>query len=160
MQAGRLARRRKMPLEGTTSRRRIGHEHSSTTEVFDVRNARIVTISPLLAVAATVDAQVRTTGQIVGTVRDPTGAVVPDAEIEIRDLATASPPTTRSARDGGFVFVAVQPGRYTLTAIAKGFQPIVIETITRRDGARHATRHPGRGCRRAGSREVSRARAR
>ena len=75
------------------------------------------------------EAQVRTTGQIAGTVRDPSGAVVPDAEIQIRDQAgiTAS---HKSARDGGFVFVAVQPGRYTLTAIAKGFQPLVVETVT------------------------------
>ena len=95
------------------------------------RSVRIVTVTMLLTlVASAAHAQVRTTGQIVGTIRDPTGAVVPDAEIEIRDLATNITQTTKSARDGAYVFAAVQPGRYTLTAIAKGFQPIVIENIS------------------------------
>jgi hypothetical protein len=76
------------------------------------------------------EAQVRTTGSIVGTVRDQSGAIVQDAEIQITDQATGITAQTRSARDGGFVFVAVQPGRYTLTAVAKGFQPVVIETVT------------------------------
>jgi Carboxypeptidase regulatory-like domain len=85
---------------------------------------------PLFAVvAAPADAQVRTTGQIVGTVRDASGAVVPDADIQIRDLGTGITAETRSARDGGFVFPALQPGRYLLTAVAPGFQPVVIESL-------------------------------
>ncbi|MGH9386988.1 MAG: carboxypeptidase regulatory-like domain-containing protein [Vicinamibacterales bacterium] len=95
------------------------------------RRPRIVLVLTFLLVlgATAVDAQVRTTGQIVGTIRDPSGAVVPDAEVQIRDLATGITAETKSARDGAFVFVAVQPGRYTLTAVAKGFQPVVIETL-------------------------------
>src|SRR5439155_17090870 len=94
-------------------------------------NSRIVMlVTVLFAIFVTAgSAQVRTTGQIVGTVRDSTGAVIPEAEIQIRDLATGITAETRSARDGGFVFVAVQPGHYTLTAIAKGFQPVVIENL-------------------------------
>ena len=94
-------------------------------------NSRIVMLlTVLIAIFVTAaNAQVRTTGQIVGTVRDSTGAVIPDAEIQIRDLATGITADTRSARDGGFVFVAVQPGRYALTAVAKGFQPVVIESV-------------------------------
>ena len=48
---------------------------------------------------------------ITGEVRDPSGAVVPDAEIQIRDMATGITAETKSARDGAFVFVAIQPGR-------------------------------------------------
>ncbi len=94
-------------------------------------NSRIVMLlTVLFAIFVTAaNAQVRTTGQIVGTVRDSTGAVIPDAEIQIRDLATGITADTRSARDGGFVFVAVQPGRYALTAVAKGFQPVVMESV-------------------------------
>src|SRR5207247_9877229 len=94
-------------------------------------NSRIVMLlTVLFAISVTAaNAQVRTTGQIVGTVRDSTGAVIPDAEIQIRDLATGITADTMSARDGGFVFVAVQPGRYALTAVAKGFQPVVMESV-------------------------------
>ena len=74
-------------------------------------------------------AQVRTTGQIIGTVRDATGAVVPNAEIQIRDLGTGITADARSARDGAFVFPAVQPGRYLLTALATGFQAVVLESV-------------------------------
>ena len=85
---------------------------------------------PLFAMfGAAADAQVRTTGQIVGTARDASGAVVPDAEVQIRDLGTGNTAETRSARDGGFVFPALQPGRYLLTAVATGFQPVVIESL-------------------------------
>jgi hypothetical protein len=96
-----------------------------------LKNPRIVAALTLILAlpAMRVEAQVRTTGQIVGTVRDPSGAVVPDAEIQIRDMATGITAETKSARDGAFIFVAVQPGRYILTAIAKGFQPVVLENI-------------------------------
>src|SRR4051794_20803740 len=75
------------------------------------------------------NAQVRTTGQIVGTVRDASGAVVPDAEIQVRDLGTGNTVDAKSGRDGGFVIPALQPGRYMLTALAKGFQPVVIDSL-------------------------------
>ena len=81
----------------------------------------------LLAGAA--HAQVRNTGQVVGTAKDASGAVIAGAEIEVRDLDTAVTATARSAQDGGFVFPALQPGRYLLTAVAKGFQPVVVDTL-------------------------------
>ena len=54
------------------------------------------------------EAQVRTTGRSPApfAIR---AAVVLDAEIQITDQATGISATTKSARDGGFVFVAVQP---------------------------------------------------
>jgi hypothetical protein len=67
-------------------------------------------------VAATADAQVRTTGQIVGVVRDASGAVVANADVEIKEIGTGITANATSARDGAFVFPAVQPGRYLLTA--------------------------------------------
>ena len=48
--------------------------------------ARCVATMICWLVAAGADAQVRTTGQIVGTVRDSTGAVVADAELQLQDL--------------------------------------------------------------------------
>ncbi len=81
-----------------------------------------------------VDAQVRTAGQIVGTVKDQTGAVVPDAEIEIRDLGTGLTAQARSARDGAFVFPNLQPGRYMVTVAAGGFESAVIDSVTVQTG--------------------------
>ncbi|HWP99121.1 MAG TPA: carboxypeptidase regulatory-like domain-containing protein [Vicinamibacterales bacterium] len=93
--------------------------------------ARIVPLLAALAwlLTAAASAQVRTTGQIVGVARDPTGAVVPDAVVEITDRATGAAASTRTGRDGGFVFPALQPGRYLLVANAAGFQPFVVEEV-------------------------------
>ena len=78
-------------------------------------------------------AQVRTTGQVVGTVRDASGAVVPQAELVLQDAGTGLVLNGKSDKEGGFTFPNLQPGRYRLTAVAQGFQPatlpdIVVET--------------------------------
>src|SRR6266699_2661418 len=137
--AGRFVRRRRSsrrcPAGVSHSRHHSGCGGRRVSEGEDCQMARmnsriVIVLTVLFAIFATAaSAQVRTTGQIVGTVRDPTGAVIPDAEIQIRDVATGATAETKSARDGGFVFVAVQPGRYTLTAVAKGFQPVVVESL-------------------------------
>lgn len=61
---------------------------------------------------------------IVGTVKDPTGLPMPQAIVEIRSLAMN---TTRSATTddkGDYDFVAIQPGRYALTAKQAGFKVV------------------------------------
>src|SRR5262245_61461873 len=74
-------------------------------------------------------AQTRTTGQIVGTVKDSTGAVVQNAEVILIDTATGKSLTGKSGAEGGFVFPNLQPGTYTLTATAQGFQPVTVQGI-------------------------------
>ena len=71
-------------------------------------------------------AQVRTSGQIVGTVKDATGAVVPAAALVLIDTSTGLTLEAKAAADGGFTFPNLQPGTYTLTATAGGFKPVKI----------------------------------
>jgi hypothetical protein len=73
--------------------------------------------------------QTRTTGQIVGTVRDATGAVIPNAEIVLIDAGTGNTAESKSGPDGGFVFPNLQPGTYTITATAQGFQPVTLQKV-------------------------------
>ena len=80
----------------------------------------------LLLVAAPTFAQVRTTGQVIGTVKDASGAVVPDADVEVTDIGTGVVATAKSSKEGGFAFPALQPGHYRLLATAGGFQPTVL----------------------------------
>jgi Carboxypeptidase regulatory-like domain len=77
----------------------------------------------------TAGAQTRTTGQVVGTVKDGSGAVVPDAALILIDLGTGQTVETKSGKDGGFVFPNLQPGRYQLTASRQGFQPITLAEV-------------------------------
>ncbi len=67
------------------------------------------------------------TGELQGTVLDPSGAAVPDAQIAL----TSGGETLRtvSSADGHYAFLALRPGSYTLAASAKGFALLTVENI-------------------------------
>jgi len=73
--------------------------------------------------------QARTTGSIVGTVKDASGAVVPKADLILIDMGTGLTAESRSGPDGGFVFPNLQPGRYQITATFAGFQPVTLQEV-------------------------------
>src|SRR5262245_52049013 len=83
----------------------------------------------LLLFPLAASAQVRVTGQVVGTVKDASGAVIANVDLVLIDLATGSSHEAKSGAEGGFVFPNLQPGRYTLTATATGFQPLTIQEV-------------------------------
>lgn len=60
-------------------------------------------------------------GTVVGTVVDPTGAVIPNATIEIRNPVSQFVQTTKSDADGKFTFLNVPFNNYHLTVSAQGF---------------------------------------
>jgi len=95
---------------------------------------RVLVYALVLAVMAVAGmAQITTTG-IRGIVRDPSGAVVPNATIKVTDNATGIEQTTVSSSDGGFLFPNLQFGAYKLTVTAAGFQTTVIAAITVESG--------------------------
>ncbi len=75
-------------------------------------------------------AQTSTTGQIIGQVKDPTAAVVPQAQVELRDAATGAIRNTRTDMTGQYAFPQVTPGSYSLTVNASGFAKAVIQPVT------------------------------
>jgi hypothetical protein len=76
----------------------------------------------VLAIAALpAFAQSTSTGTIVGTVADHTGAVIPNVTITITDASTKEVRTTTSNGDGQFVLANVPPGTYKATAAVAGF---------------------------------------
>lgn len=86
----------------------------------------VVMVGLLPAAAAT---QTRTTGTVVGTVKDASGAVIPNAVLVLIDTGTGNSSEAKSGPEGGFVFPNLQPGSYTLTATATGFQPITLPQV-------------------------------
>ena len=78
---------------------------------------------------AVAGAQVRTTGQVVGVVKDATGSVIVKADLVLIDTTTGLTYEAKSRDDGGFVFPNLQPGTYTLTATASGFRPLTLQQI-------------------------------
>ncbi|HEY5162710.1 MAG TPA: TonB-dependent receptor, partial [Terriglobales bacterium] len=81
----------------------------------------------LLAVSIAA-AQTSTTGQIAGTVKDPTGAVVPNAKLTLVSAAGGQQEATADA-EGRFRFPLLVPGEYTLTAEAAGFRTATYQAI-------------------------------
>jgi hypothetical protein len=65
------------------------------------------------------------TGRILGTVTDPTGAVVPGAKVTITNVDTGSNRETRSDRDGNYQVVDLPIGSYHVSAEATGFSKAV-----------------------------------
>ncbi len=84
-----------------------------------------------LAVVASAHAQSQaTTGVIQGTVEDASGAAVPGALVEARNVDTNLTRTQTSTGDGRFVFLQLAPGRYTVTVSLTGFATLVQESVT------------------------------
>jgi len=68
-----------------------------------------------------------TTADILGTVTDVSGAVVPNADITLTNLATNEKRTSQSNDSGDYVFTLLPVGHYSISVKAKGFQ----ESITK-----------------------------
>lgn len=69
------------------------------------------------------------TGRITGRVTDATGAVITGASVTITNDSTGVPQTVRSGATGDYIFEAVNPGSYTLTAEAPGFKQFISKDI-------------------------------
>jgi hypothetical protein len=77
-----------------------------------------------LATGVTGQSQI-TTGVIQGTITDPSGAVVPGASVEVKNLETSLVKNVSTDEDGRFSFLQLQSGRYSLTVSKQGFATIV-----------------------------------
>jgi len=66
-----------------------------------------------------------TNSTILGTVTDPSGAVVPKAQVELRSMSTAWTMAVTAGTDGSFRFPNVQDGAYELHVSFKGFSDFV-----------------------------------
>lgn len=64
-------------------------------------------------------------GQIAGTVRDVTGAVLPDARVTVRGAAISGDITVVSDAAGRYLVAVVPPGMYEVAADLAGFTPVV-----------------------------------
>jgi hypothetical protein len=68
------------------------------------------------------NAQTTASGGLTGVVIDPSGAVVPDASVEITDHTKGTTHVTKTDREGVYQFFFLAPGRYTLTVMHDGFR--------------------------------------
>jgi Carboxypeptidase regulatory-like domain/TonB-dependent Receptor Plug Domain len=62
------------------------------------------------------------TGTILGTVKDPQGAVIPDARVTITNLGTASSTATTTRADGTYIVTPLKIGSYRVSVEVTGFK--------------------------------------
>jgi hypothetical protein len=78
---------------------------------------------------ALVRAQSVNQGKIMGTVTDDKGEALPGVAVEITGPSLMGKKATVTSAKGAFVFLALPPGGYTLTASLPGFKKVVRENV-------------------------------
>jgi hypothetical protein len=78
----------------------------------------------LVFTAVPASSQSITSGDITGIVTDPSGAVVPNANVTLKNRDTGATQTRTTNAQGVYRFQLLNPGQYTVTASAPGFQTI------------------------------------
>ena len=76
------------------------------------------------------------TADVVGTVTDTTGAVVPGATVTITNMGTNISQTTSTGASGDYTFALLQVGTYTVKVESKGFKTFSAPNVTLAAGDR------------------------
>jgi Carboxypeptidase regulatory-like domain/TonB-dependent Receptor Plug Domain len=91
---------------------------------------RLLELSVFLA---TVSASILTAqtfrGTLLGTITDPTGAVIPGVSISVKNMDTGIERMTQSNSDGAFRVPELPVGRYSVTVTMAGFTPYLAEDV-------------------------------
>lgn len=70
-----------------------------------------------------------TTGDVVGTITDPSGAALPNAQVTLKSNDTGTTEKTTSNSTGAYRFSLLNPGSYTVTAAISGFQTTSVAVV-------------------------------
>jgi hypothetical protein len=91
-----------------------------------LNRAAILSVTCLLIIISSlvVCAQSASTGALTGTVTDPSGAVLQNAQIMVRNVGTDEGRAAITDRDGSYR-ISTGAGEYELTVEAAGFAPVV-----------------------------------
>jgi carboxypeptidase family protein len=82
-----------------------------------------------LLIAVPAWAQTASTAIVLGTVTDPAGAIVPDAKVDLTNVATSETRSVQTNASGQYVFPGVAPGTYTLKFTKPGFATTTVSAF-------------------------------
>src|SRR5262249_52370292 len=86
---------------------------------------RLFSLSCIMLVAVVCSLGQTGTSRITGTVKDPQSALVPDAQVTVKNGATSVTYTGRTTSAGVYEFPSLPVGEYTITVEASGFRKFV-----------------------------------
>jgi hypothetical protein len=84
----------------------------------------------VLSLGIAAEAQTSTTGIVLGTVTDSSGATMVDATVVLRNTATNNQTTQTTNAAGQYTFVNVAPGAYEVTVKKDGFRTSTVTALT------------------------------
>ena len=87
-------------------------------------------VVPILLLFAGLAVRAQQNSEIVGTVTDPTGAVVPGASLKLTQKETGFVYNVTSNATGGYVFAGLNVGTYDMRVTAKGFEAYLTNGIS------------------------------
>ena len=91
----------------------------------------ILTFVLMAALLATAGLSAQTfRGTILGTVTDPSGAVLPGAKVAVKNTGTGLERTTETSADGSYSVPELPIGTYTVTVTQAGFQTFIASGVT------------------------------
>ena len=90
----------------------------------------IFVLGLILSLTSSASSQTRTSGRIVGTVKDAQGAVIIGAEVTIENPATADKLSLVTNTSGNYSILQLSPGCYEVNIRAHGFTPALFHTVT------------------------------
>src|SRR4030095_4328344 len=83
----------------------------------------------LVLLSIPVFAQSQTTGRIAGTVRDPNGAIIVSAEVNVSSSAPAEERKDTTDAQGNYSVPLLPPGAYRVKVAANGFNSAVFDSV-------------------------------
>src|SRR5450432_2796036 len=96
-----------------------------------MRSRTILIFTLLAGLLATASLSAQTfRGTILGTVTDPSGAVLPGAKVTVKNTGTGSERTTETSADGSYSVPELPIGTYTVTVTQTGFQTFLATGVT------------------------------
>src|SRR4030095_8518501 len=96
----------------------------ASVSVFVVLARRVFPFPAPLAMAQA------TTGGLKGIVTDVSGAVVPDADVTVKNDGTGVENKTKTNGDGLYTFPKLSPGNYTITITRQNFKTQTFQQVT------------------------------
>jgi hypothetical protein len=101
-----------------------------TTHLEVIMKLRQITAFAILFGLCTLGARGQSTASLSGTVTDPSGAVVANAQVTVHSLATGTDRVVRTDSAGLYVVPSLQPGDYRIEASAAGFSMYSVPKVT------------------------------